>query len=93
MKDKNIYIDSRSLNRGKGYPQDNLRFIPLKQEMLPCYSKILFCCCVLVFLFPGPCPSCTGDGVINYSTKKLPKLVKGTIKSNPSYTELIPLLL
>lgn len=48
---------------------------------------------ILGFLLLGPCPSCTGDGIINYLMKKLPNLVKGTIKSNSSYSELIPLLL
>lgn len=61
--------------------------------MLPSYIEFLLLLYIVGFLLTGTLSQVAGDGIINYLVKKLPKLVKGTIKSNSSYSELIPLLL
>lgn len=48
--------------------------------MPPSYSKVLFCCSIVGFCLPRPCPSCTGDSIINYLMKKLPQVSQGNNK-------------
>lgn len=93
MKEETTNPGSSSLNWAKVYSQNNFYFFLLSRKCYLVTIRFLLLLYTIGFCLPRPCPSCTGDSIINYSMKKLPKLVKGTIKSNSSYSELIPLLL